>query len=484
MNRTSDQPPERNSLRRIQTGAAMSLACAALALWAAGGEQVNSLFVTQANPIASPTGIVGPILGVVGVMLLSMLFAAGEAAVELLRPVHVKHIREKNPKRGDRLQALLDRRMKYVATCRLGIYSCVLLLVGLAFLMAPHLVQANSFGYILLVALILTIPIGVVNLMLELVAKSYASLHPHAVANAMYAFCRGSSLVFWLPEQIVTGVAGLVAARFGGRATFAISNQTEEEIKTLVESGEESGEIEMEERNLLHSVFEFTDTVAREVMTPRVDLDAMPVTSAPIEVAEVIKESGHSRIPLYEETDDQIVGIVHAKDLYMALLNGHEPNLRELMRQPLFVPENKDLHELLSEMRAARSQMAVVQDEFGGTAGIVTIEDIVEELVGDIVDEYDEEEPAVVEEETGWSIEGKTHLDDVNSAIGSHLVSEEFDTVGGYVFGLFGRQPEPEEHIESDGYVFRVTETDGRRIARLHICEVELDAPDPVEEQV
>ncbi|MFM7743886.1 MAG: rod shape-determining protein, partial [Verrucomicrobiota bacterium] len=177
-------------------------------------------------------------------------------------------------------------------------------------------------------------------------------------------------------EQIVTGVASLVAARFGGRATFTITNQTEEEIKTLVESGEESGEIEMEERNLLHSVFEFTDTVAREVMTPRVDLDAMPVTSAPAAVAEVIKESGHSRIPLYEETDDQIVGIVHAKDLYMALLNGHEPNLRELMRQPLFVPENKDLHELLSEMRAARSQMAVVQDEFGGTAGLVTIEEI------------------------------------------------------------------------------------------------------------
>jgi len=151
----------------------------------------------------------------------------------------------------------------------------------------------------------------------------------------------------------------------------------------------------------------------------------------------------------------------------MAVAAGKPVNLRRLMRPALFVPENKPLHELLKEMRASRSQMAVVQDEFGGTAGIVTTEDIVEELVGDIVDEYDSEEPEIVDRPEGWSVEGKTHLDDLNHRIGSNFESEEFDTIGGYVFGLFGRQPKQGETIEAEGFRFTVESTDGRRIQRL-----------------
>ena len=154
----------------------------------------------------------------------------------------------------------------------------------------------------------------------------------------------------------------------------------------------------------------------------------------------------------------------------MAMLRGKgRPSLRSLMRPAHFVPENKDLHELLTEMRASRSQMVIVQDEFGGTAGIVTIEDIVEELVGDIVDEYDVEEPEIVAVGDAWLVDGKTHLDDLNDQIDGELESEEFDTVGGYVFGLFGRQPKQGECVESEGYRFTVAESDGRRIMRLKV---------------
>ncbi|MFN8218560.1 MAG: hemolysin family protein [Fimbriimonadales bacterium] len=479
------------SLRRIQAGAAMSLACAAIMLWAAGGENWRGLATADVGVLDAPTGALGPILGCAGLALLNMLFTSCETAIELLRPVHVRHIKEKNPKRGERLQSLIDRRIGYVAACRLGSYTCMLGLVAMAFLLAPSAlslfdVKPTGIGSILLAALVLMVPIGIVNLMLELVAKSYATLHPHGVGGTLYGFIVGSSTVFWIPEKVVTGIAGIATARFGGRPSFIVENQAEEEIKTLVESAEETGEIESDERELLHSVFEFTDTVAREVMTPRVDMDAMPVTSDPHAVAELIKESGRSRIPVYEDTDDQIVGIVHAKDLFVALLSGTTPDLRVLMRQPLFVPENKNLHELLAEMRMSRSQMAIVQDEFGGTAGIVTIEDIVEELVGDIVDEYDVEEPDVTTIEGGWLVEGKANLDDVNAEIGSKFESDEFDTIGGFVFGHFGRQPNPDESIEIEGYRVCVAETDGRRIARLKIEPLEEPDELPVleEEQV
>ncbi|MBI3722027.1 MAG: HlyC/CorC family transporter, partial [Fimbriimonas ginsengisoli] len=244
---------------------------------------------------------------------------------------------------------------------------------------------------------------------------------------------------------------------------------------TLVESAEESGEIEADEKELLHSVFEFTDRIAREVMTPRVDMDAAPVGGDPAYLIGLIERTGHSRIPVYEETDDQIIGIVHAKDLLLASVQAGASrptakiDLRALMHPALFVPENKNLHELLAEMRAARSQMAVIQDEFGGTAGIVTIEDIVEELVGEIQDEYDVEEPEIIEDAGAFVVGGKARMDDLGEALGSPLASEEFDTVGGYVLGLFGRQPKEGECVVADGYRFAVTATDGRRILRMRV---------------
>jgi putative hemolysin len=294
-------------------------------------------------------------------------------------------------------------------------------------------------------------------------------VNPLRVVTVLYRFITAISVLFSVPAGLVTSLRHYFVSRFGPRAIEDGANLAEEEIKTLAETAHETGEIEGDERELLHSVFEFTDTVAREVMTPRVDLDAMPVRSDPTEVVKLIQESGHSRIPLYEDTDDQIVGIIHAKDLFGAMLNGKAPNLRSLMRPALFVPENKSLHELLAEMRQNRSQMAIVQDEFGGTAGIVTIEDIVEELVGDIIDEYDVEEPEIVEAAGGWLIDGRTHLDDVNETTGANFESEEFDTIGGFVFGLFGRQPKLGEQVEDDGWRFIVAESDGRRIMRLKL---------------
>jgi putative hemolysin len=479
------EPPERYEskrlLKRVETGIGLLMVSALSALWMLG---LNSNDQELAQAAGSFPGSAAVVI-ILAIIALNGLFVAGETGVNLMKPVHVKHFRdEEKPTRADRIQRLLDNKANYAAACILGSHICRVGMVLAGLLLAPGVAKylrpdgAADWQTLILAAAIIAIPILLLNLVMELVPKSFASLHPMRACLRLYRFVTIWAVLLSPPAKMVAAIGNLITARFGGKASFTIENRAEEEIKSLVEDAQESGEIEEDEKELLHSVFEFTDTVAREVMTPRVDIDAMPVLSDPEQVAKVIEETGHSRIPLYEDTDDQIVGIVHAKDLLNALRhsNGQAPLLKKLMRPPFFVPETKNLHDLLQEMRIHKTQMAIVQDEFGGTAGVVTIEDIVEELVGDIIDEYDVEEPEILAEGDSFLVDGKTHLDDVNDALEVELESEEFDTIGGYVFGLFGRQAKPGESIEADCLAFTVVDTDGRRMSKLRIAKI--DPPD------
>ena len=432
----------------------------------------------DAGDLRPPLGTGTTIFAILAVIALNALVSASDSAVRSLKPVHARTPREGDTKSVSRLQWMLDQKTKLAASLSMAGKTGRILLVLLGFLLGLDLANtahvqwglALGWGTVILATVIAAIPVGALNLIVgELLPHSFASVRPQVVALRLNAFIRVMSLVFTMPATMVLWFTTRITTRFAPPSEGASSNQAEEEIKTIVESAQVTGEIESEEKELLHSVFEFTDTIAREVMTPRVDMDALPVESEPSDIVRLMRATGHSRIPLYEETDDQIVGIIHAKELLMAMVENEDVQIRNLMRPAIFVPENKDIHELLSEMRQNRSHLAVVQDEFGGTAGIVTIEDIVEELVGEIVDEYDQEEPEVVDVGSGFLIDGKTHIDDVNDEIGSDFQSEEFDTIGGFVFGLFGRQPKLGEHIDDSGYRFTVADTDGRRILRLRV---------------
>ena len=418
-------------------------------------------------------------LGVIGALILSALYVGAETALDYLRPMHVKYAKEKNAKRGEKLDWQIAHRASLIAAVILGRQTMKLAMVFFSLMLASKLAAARTpdgdviFSVAALYALILVVPLGLLSMVIDLIPKSYATLHPHRVSLWLHAFMRASWAIFGIPAALITFVANLLTSRFGGQATFEIQNPVEEEIKTIVESAEETGEIKVDEREMLHSVFEFTDTVAREIMTPRVDMDAVSIKTDPMEIMKMIQQTGHSRIPIYEDTDDQIIGIVHAKDLILAALDKSKPIvLRSIMRPALFVPESKSLHDLLREMRQARTQLAVVQDEFGGTAGIVTVEDVVEELFGEIVDEYDVEEPEIVKDGDSFVVGGKLHLDDVNAELGSDFHSDEFDTIGGYVFGLFGRQPQANECLDNEPWRFCVAETNGRRILKLRIQEL------------
>jgi putative hemolysin len=418
------------------------------------------------------------ITSIVMLIVLNMLFVGAASGIDLLRPIHARSAKDGGVQ-AERLQFLIEHKERLVAACAsAGLFARVAMVIvafpvtealNAALVKAGHAPDGSTLG---ISATIVAVPIVLVQMFAgDAIPKAYAGVHPHRVALALYRLVRISDALMAPFSMSTLWLSQALAKRFGANPSLTQVNQAEEEIKNLVESAQETGEIEVDEKELLHSVFEFTDTVAREIMTPRVDVDAMPVRSNPADVIRVIQDSGHSRIPLYEDTDDQIVGIIHAKDLLTAVIASPDApvSLRRLMRPALFVPENKNLHELLREMRTMKNQLAVVQDEFGGTAGIVTIEDIVEELVGDIVDEYDNEEPEVVSTASGFLVEGKAHLDDVNEQVGSDFESEDFDTIGGYVFGLFGRQPDVGESISVEGHRFVIVDTDGRRILKMRI---------------
>jgi putative hemolysin len=248
---------------------------------------------------------------------------------------------------------------------------------------------------------------------------------------------------------------------------------TEEEIRHLVDVAEEEEEIEGEERELIHSVFEFGDTVVREVMVPRTDMVAIGA-DAPLEQAlETIVKAGYSRIPIFDGDTDNIIGVLYAKDLLRRGSEGRRgATVSSLGRPPLFVPEQKKVAELLREMQQHRVHMAIVVDEYGGTAGLVTIEDLIEEIVGEIVDEYDQEEPLVepIDERT-MRVDAKMPIDEVNELLGVDLPHDEWDTVGGLVFGLTGRVPSVGELVRFDSIEFRTERVTGRRIQKVLITK-------------
>ena len=253
---------------------------------------------------------------------------------------------------------------------------------------------------------------------------------------------------------------------------------TEEELRQLVNVAEEEEEIEEEERELIHSVFEFNDTIVREVMVPRPDMIVVKSEATLDEALETIIKAGYSRIPIYEGDTDNIIGVLYAKDL---LKRSTEDNgttkAGTLGRAPLFVPEQKKLADLLREMQQHHVHMAIVVDEYGGTAGLVTIEDLVEEIVGEIVDEYDQEEPLVEPLGNGvMRVDAKLPIDEVNELLHADLPHDEWDTVGGLVYGLTGRVPVPGETVRLGDLEFQTERVSGRRILKVVIRKVEVPA--------
>ncbi|MEA2451669.1 MAG: magnesium and cobalt exporter, family [Actinomycetota bacterium] len=417
------------------------------------------------------------LLSIVGIILLLVFagfLAMAETAISRMSRVKALHLEQEKKKGADTLLRVVEDPAPYL--------NIVLLLTLLSHITATVLATAlairhfNDAGEALAVVG-MTVAIFVFA---ELAPKTYSVQFTDRAALFM------GRPVFWLGRllqpigKLLLLLSNAVMVVLPGKGLPKGPFISEEEIRHLVDVAEEEEEIEEEERELIHSVFEFGDTVVREVMVPRPDMVAIRADSTVDEALAKIIEAGLSRIPIYEGDTDNIIGVLYAKDLLKRVHEGRKDvKLSSLGRAPTFVPEQKKVSELLREMQDQRVHMAIVVDEYGGTAGLVTIEDLIEEIVGEIVDEYDKEEPLVepIDEDT-IRVDAKMPIDEVNELLSIELPHEEWDTVGGLVFALTGRVPVAGEKVRYDSVEFTTERVTGRRIQKVVIAKVEPE-PEP-----
>ena len=260
---------------------------------------------------------------------------------------------------------------------------------------------------------------------------------------------------------------------------------TEDELKSLVDTSQREGLLEHDERKMIFSIFQFGDTLAREIMIPRIDMFALEIDTPIKEAAEKVLESGYSRVPVYDDNIDNIQGLLYTKDMLKVWQEGSKyESLRELLRPANYIPESKKVDELLAEMQAQRIHIAIVADEYGGVAGLVTLEDIVEEIVGEIHDEYDQGEEALYQKinDDEYLFHGRVDLDDVNDLMGVSLSTEEADTLGGYIYSRVGRVPRAGESLQEDDLILTIEQITARRIRKVRAKRLEII--EPSEEEV
>ncbi|CAB1129619.1 HlyC/CorC family transporter [Candidatus Hydrogenisulfobacillus filiaventi] len=301
----------------------------------------------------------------------------------------------------------------------------------------------------------------------EIAPKTYAAHSPEMVALRMARFMEISARLFYPVVQVLTWF-GVGLVRMLGGKTEGGRLLTEEEIRNMVEVGEEQGLLEENEREMIQGIFDLGDTMVREVMVPRIDIDAVPETATLGESWDAVIHYGHSRLPVYEGTIDNVIGVIFARDILAYLKErDHATPIKELIRPVLYVPESKRVNDLLADFRRARTQIAVVLDEYGGTAGMVTMQDVLEEIVGEIHDEYDTEEvPLKVIDPDTLEVDGTLPIDDLNEYWDLDLPHEDFDTVGGLILHLLGRAPVEGETVREEGLEFTAAKVVGRRIVR------------------
>ncbi len=275
------------------------------------------------------------------------------------------------------------------------------------------------------------------------------------------------------PGATVSSKRNLISRLFFGRPRV----HSEEELQEMINASEQEGIINEEEGEMLHSIFEFGETMVREIMVPRTDMVCCSTEATVSEILKAIIASGHSRIPVYQGTTDRIVGLVYAKDLLKFWgVPDEEVRVQAVMRTPFFVPETKKIEELLKEFRTRRVHMAIAIDEYGGTSGLVTIEDLLEEIVGDIQDEYDLEEEWLTTKEDGWVlVDCRLNIEDFAAHFGILIPKEKFDTVGGWLVDLLGRVPLQDEQMTAGGLAVTVVECDERTLRKVRVRPLSLN---------
>jgi len=411
----------------------------------------------------------------VGALALLVSVVAAEAGILSLRQARLTVTNGRGAPLARSMRACAEERETLLGSLALARSLAVVAASALAFFLVSRATGSTWEA----VGIAVAGSLGLLAL-LEAVVRSLVRQSPERWVLRLSPLVRTLRVVFGLPAW-----AFLVAGRTLLRRRGAGSGPDEalddgDSLLQLMEMGEANGGIEEEERAMIRGIIKLVGTTAREIMVPRIDIVAVDTDATVEEVMALIMERGFSRIPLYDGTIDNVVGVLYAKDFLRYLARGaHPPSLKDISRPPYFIPESKKVDELLAEMRLNRVHMAIAVDEYGGTAGLVTIEDLLEEIVGEIEDEYDRSEVTVERLSPDEAIlDARVSIDDLNEIFGLTIEGEDFDTVGGFVYHLLGRVPIPGDEVSADGLRLRVLGVLGRRIKRVRVVRATV-SPEP-----
>lgn len=422
------------------------------------------------------TSDVAQLIIIIVLIFLSGFFSSAETAFSTLNRVRMRNLEEEGSKKAARVNKILESYSKML--------SAILIGNNIVNLTASSLTTAFVIGvcgnaYIGLGTGILTI---VVLLGGEIIPKTWANLNSEKLALAyssvIYALMKVMTPVIFIVDLLSKGILKLLHVDPNKK----MDTITESELKTYVDVSHEDGQIESDEREMIYNIFEFSDTCVKDIMIPRTNMVTVNADESVNDLIKVFHESMYTRIPVYQEDKDSMIGFVNIKDLFIARISGQKNiTLKSLLREAYYTYEYKKNADLLLEMREKSMNVAFVLNEYGSTVGMVTLEDLLEELVGEIRDEYDEDEKELIQkiDDRSYLIEGSMNLSDINDSIGTSLNSDDYDSIGGIIIGQLDRLPEDNESVVlADGTTLQVKGIDQNRI--LHVL---LTLPEPKEEE-
>ena len=414
-------------------------------------------------------------------IFLNAFFAATEMAYVSLNDAKVEKQAKEGNKKAKQISKMLKSPSKFLATIQIGItlagfLSSAFASDAFADKLAPMLNDLMPMG----IGVWRSISIVIITLVLsyftlvfgELVPKRLAMKNPEKISFSTVGAVRVISLLAAPFVKLLTISTNVVSKIFGVGENEE-ETVTEEEIRMMVDVGEEKGTIGEEEKEFIFNIFEFNDKTVTDIMTHRTDIFAVNVESDVNEILQVLDEYKYSRIPVYQDTIDEIIGIVYIKDLFKYIATDKKIQIKKIMREPYFVSEHKMIDDLFKDLQKSKNHIAIIVDEYGGTAGVVTMEDIIEELVGNIFDEYDEEELEYEKiDDTTFKISGSVSIFDLRKILGIEVEDGDYDTLSGYLTHLLGRIPEEDEtpEIETKKVTYKIVECEDKRIAWVKAC--------------
>ena len=410
-------------------------------------------------------GDISQLIALVILLILSSLFSSTETALTTVNKIRMRTLSEAGNKKADRVLRVTENQGKMLSAILIGNNVVNLSASSLATSIAIERFGSVGAGIATGILTLLILIFG------EIAPKTMATINADQISLWVSGFIEFLMWILTPVIFIVNKLAMGVLLLFRVDPNKSQNAMTEEELRTIVDVGEESGVIETEEKEMIHNLFDFGDSEAKEIMIPRIDMTFVSKDATYQEVIEIFKEDKFTRLPVYEETTDNVVGILNMKDLLLC----EDPNtfsIDEIMREPYFTFEHKNTADLFIEMRKSSISLAVVLDEYGVTAGMITLEDLLEEIVGEIRDEYDTDEEDAISQisDREYLVLGSTNLDDVNDELGTSFQSDDYDTIGGYCLELLDHLPECNEiTFAEDGTLLKIMSMDKNRIHKVSI---------------